>query len=782
MGKTARRSPWSRRAILSIVLICSTGVPLGVGAALLPQGTVGASGIAVTNCNDSGAGSLRAAVAGSSAGSTITFSTSLGCNLIREITGSIVVSNNLMIEGPGASTLAVSGNNANSVFAVNDGFVVTISGLTIEDGNSDNGGGIDNDGTLTVTDTTVSHNTGNSGAGFGAGIFNDGTLTVTDSVISDNTEAFFGGGIDSDDGTSMSVTDSTVSGNQATNGGAGLISTGGTLLTVSHSTITGNTAAAGNGGGIINGATGSVINSTIVNNTAVVGAGIENDDGTLTVAASTIADNTDTGGPGGGIANPIGATSIESTILSNNDGNCSVPAGSITDHGYNISDDDFCDFTGTGSTNNSSLVGHNLGPLADNGGSTQTKALLNTPSADPMLNVVPAGPLCPATDQRGEPRVAPCDIGAYEAQPPSAPLAPSATPGSATVGLTWAAPASGGDLPITGYDIYCSTTNPPSTSGTPSATVSGASAVSGSVTGLINGTRYYCVVTAVSAIGQSVASTVVSVIPGSLQTGYDLAGSDGGVFVFPVGQASGFFGSLPGLGVKVNNIVGIVPTNNFTGYNLVGSDGGVFVFPTGQSSGFFGSVPGLGVKVSDIVGIVPTNNDQGYNLVGSDGGVFVFPVGQSAGFYGSLPSMNVNVSNIVGIVATPGGGGYFLVGKDGGVFTFGNAPFLGSLPSIGVSVNNITGIASTPDGKGYYVVGANGAVYAFGDATSFGSLPGLGVSVTDIVSIVPTPTGEGYWLIGSDGGVFALGDAISQGSLPGVGVHVSNVVGAVPTG
>jgi len=264
--------------------------------------------------------------------------------------------------------------------------------------------------------------------------------------------------------------------------------------------------------------------------------------------------------------------------------------------------------------------------------------------------------------------------------------------------------------------------------------------------------------------------------------GYDLAGSDGGVFVFPVGQSSGFFGSLPGLGVKVANVVGIVPTNNFNGYDLVGNDGGVFVFPTGQSAGFYGSLPGLSVKVNNVVGIVPTNNDQGYDLVGSDGGVFVFPVGQSSGFYGSLPSMNVHVNNIVGIVATPGGGGYFLVGKDGGVFTFGNAPFFGSLPGIGVSVNDITGIASTPDGKGYYVVGANGAVYAFGDATSFGSLPGQGVSVSNIVSIVPTPSGKGYWLIGSDGGVFAFGDATSQGSLPGLGVSVNNVVGAVPTG
>jgi hypothetical protein len=274
--------------------------------------------------------------------------------------------------------------------------------------------------------------------------------------------------------------------------------------------------------------------------------------------------------------------------------------------------------------------------------------------------------------------------------------------------------------------------------------------------------------------------TLIEMLPPS--PGYDLAGSDGGVFVFPVGQSSGFFGSLPGLGVHVHNIVGIVPTDNFTGYDLVGSDGGVFVFPVGQSSGFFGSLPGLGVRVSNIVGIVPTKDYTGYDLVGSDGGVFVFPVGQSSGYYGSLPGKGIHVSDIVGIVASPGGGGYFLVGRDGGVFTFGNAPFFGSLPGIGVSVDDITGIAATPDGKGYYVVGANGAVYAFGDAHSHGSLPGIGVTVSNIVSIVPTPDGGGYWLIGSDGGVFAFGDASSQGSLPGLKVSVSNIVGAVPTG
>ncbi|HWF17331.1 MAG TPA: choice-of-anchor Q domain-containing protein [Acidimicrobiales bacterium] len=266
-----------------------------------------------------------------------------------------------------------------------------------------------------------------------------------------------------------------------------------------------------------------------------------------------------------------------------------------------------------------------------------------------------------------------------------------------------------------------------------------------------------------------------------MSTGYDLAGSDGGVFVFPVGQPFGFFGSLPGLGIKVSNVVGLVPTNNFHGYDLAGSDGGVFVFPVGLPTGFYGSLPGLGVKVSNIAGLVATNNNQGYNLVGSDGGVFVFPTGQSAGFYGSLPGLGVHTNDIVGIVEQPDGLGYLLVGRDGGVFAFGSGHYYGSLPGSGISVNNIVGIAPTFDGKGYYLVGSNGAVYPFGDAVDHGSLPALGVSVNNIVGIVPTADRGGYWLIGSDGGVFAFGDAGFIGSLPGLGVKVSNVVGAVPT-
>jgi cell wall-associated NlpC family hydrolase len=247
--------------------------------------------------------------------------------------------------------------------------------------------------------------------------------------------------------------------------------------------------------------------------------------------------------------------------------------------------------------------------------------------------------------------------------------------------------------------------------------------------------------------------------------GYDLVGSDGGVFVF--GGNNGFHGSLPGLGISVNDITGMVATATDTGYFLVGADGGVFAF----NAPFVNSLPGIGVHVNDIVGIVPTANDQGYFLVGRDGGVFAF----NAPFENSLPGLGVHVNDIVGIAATPDDQGYWLVGADGAVYALGDATFDGVAPS------GAAGITATTDGHGYWVVGSNGTVSPFGDAGNFSDLPNLGVSVNNIVGIVVTPDSQGYDLFGRDGGVFSFGDALNQGSLPGLGVQVDNIVGAVPT-
>ena len=245
--------------------------------------------------------------------------------------------------------------------------------------------------------------------------------------------------------------------------------------------------------------------------------------------------------------------------------------------------------------------------------------------------------------------------------------------------------------------------------------------------------------------------------------GYDLVGSDGGVFVF----GGGFYGSLPGLGISVDDITGIVPTARDNGYFLVGADGGVFAF----HAPFANSLPGIGVRVDDIVGIVPTLDDRGYFLVGRDGGVFSF----HAPFENSLPGVGIHVDDIAGIAATSDDNGYWLVGSDGSVYAFGDAHYFGNGPAGAVA------ITATHDGGGYWVVGADGAVTAYGDAASFGDLPSLGVAVDNIVGIVVSPDSRGYNLIGRDGGVFSFGDAFNEGSLPGLGVNVDNVVGAVPT-
>ena len=81
-------------------------------------------------------------------------------------------------------------------------------------------------------------------------------------------------------------------------------------------------------------------------------------------------------------------------------------------------------------------------------------------------------------------------------------------------------------------------------------------------------------------------------------------GSDGGVLAFN----APFANSLPGIGVRVNNIVGIVPTLNDQGYFLVGRAGGVFSF----NAHFENSLPGLGIHVNDITGIAVTADDNGY--------------------------------------------------------------------------------------------------------------------------------------------------------------------------
>ncbi len=248
-------------------------------------------------------------------------------------------------------------------------------------------------------------------------------------------------------------------------------------------------------------------------------------------------------------------------------------------------------------------------------------------------------------------------------------------------------------------------------------------------------------------------------------TGYQLAGSNGGVYAF---GGAPYEGSLPGDGIRVSNITAMTSTNDGRGYWLVGSDGGVFAF---GDAAYEGSLPADGVHVSDIISIRVTNDGEGYWLVGSDGGVFAFG---DARYEGSLPADGVHVSDIVAMRKSGDDGGYQLVGRDGGVFAFGDAPYEGSLPGEGVHVSDIVGMENVEDG--YFLVGADGGVFAFGNAAYQGSLPADGVHVSDIVGIASGSSGLGYALVGADGGVFTFGDIAYSGSLPAMGVRVHDIV------
>jgi len=244
--------------------------------------------------------------------------------------------------------------------------------------------GIRNRGTLTIADSIISGNsTGDLGGG-GAGIFNSGTLTIANSTISENFarhgDLYGGGGIYNSG--SASIFASTVSRNEDTSeheGGA--IQNDGGLVTVTNSTISEN-AAAGPGGGILNSGILMIINSTVSGNTATSG--------------------------GGGIFNGDTAT-LTNTVI---DGDC---WGDITSNGYNIeSPGNTCGFDeAKGDQFNVTEEDLKLGPLQDNGGPTETHAL---GVGSVAINHIPVLDCRVETDQRGAPRPVElgCDVGAFE--------------------------------------------------------------------------------------------------------------------------------------------------------------------------------------------------------------------------------------------------------------------------------------------------------------------------------------------------------------------------------
>jgi len=344
------------------------------------------STITVTTTSDSGPGSLRQAItdANKTAGNDIidfnftsggSHTIALTAALPNIIDASTV--GTVTINGTGASLLTIDAQGGNfSIFTINAGGDLNISGVTVTGANSGTfGGAFRTSGTTTISNSTISSNT----ASQGGGIWNAGSanLTVNNSTLSGNAALTEGGAIWNDGGATVHINSSILSGNLATtpsgvfgtgNGGAIRNNSGGTI-TISDSILSGNNA---NYGGAIDNTRGTltITNSTISGNTSRTSGGILNYYGTVTISDSTLSGNTSYNG--GAIWNNSNLTITNST-LSGNTSKTSGKGGGI----YNR-------FDGTLNIANTTLASNtaNLGGGIFNGGAlTLTNSTLSGNSA-----------------------------------------------------------------------------------------------------------------------------------------------------------------------------------------------------------------------------------------------------------------------------------------------------------------------------------------------------------------------------------------------------------------
>jgi hypothetical protein len=342
------------RPRLGIALLATFLLTLG--------GATGAeAAITVSNTNDSGPGSLRQAIAEAPPGETIILPAGTYTLTSSEL---LIPKKSLSIEGHGAADTTIRAGGAFRVFLVAEAPQLTVSGVTIRDGNktgspADGAGVLSVNTTLTLRDVVVRNNTSNAngaagvagGLAEGAGILSVGTLNLINSTVTDNLATAVGG--------------SGAKGGLAE--GAGILSVG--PLNISGSTIANNVADARGGqgasnpaqdgglaeaGGILTvlseGPGASITASTLSGNTADASGGPGGTAGTvegagmlavangpaLTIASSTVASNVARALPEGGnvlgggilaVATPPGAISIKGATLAGNRIEAPAPSG-----------------------------------------------------------------------------------------------------------------------------------------------------------------------------------------------------------------------------------------------------------------------------------------------------------------------------------------------------------------------------------------------------------------------------------------------------------------------
>ena len=420
--------------------------------------------LTVTNTNDSGAGSLRHAIDNAVDGDVID-ATGISGTIV--LSSELVINDDITINGPGADTLTVSGNNSVRVFYINVVATVEINHLTVANGKviDVSGGGIYNDGSLTLNHVTVTGNQALESVSpyeHGGGIYSPGSLTIHHGLISNNTATYSAGGIYADSTISLTITDTVIDSNQTLNdngAGGGLRVDGTSTATLTRVTISNNSASDSGGG--INSTSSLIITDSVVSNNSTFGSSAGGYGGGLTLSNSgntftltnvtisgnsadnlsnsagagglfltagtlnlnnvTVTGNTSEGDAGGIFAHPLSTVNIGNSIISGNTSSSAVTEdcyATLTSKGYNLIQVISACTIGGDTTGNLTGVDPLLGALADNGGPTLTHALL---AASPAIDAGDNS-TCEGKDQRAIIRpqdgdgdlTDTCDMGAYE--------------------------------------------------------------------------------------------------------------------------------------------------------------------------------------------------------------------------------------------------------------------------------------------------------------------------------------------------------------------------------
>lgn len=390
------------------------GLAASLVLALLANSAAAAT-LTVTTAADSGAGSLRQAIADAAPGDTIDFDSRAARETIKLINGRMTIRKNLTIAASTSGPkVTIDALGKSCVFDIGRTTTITLSNLCITGARTTSGGAVINGGTLTMKNCAVwmAQQLTNC-----CGIFNGGTLTMIDCTVAGNTETekyyIHGGGI-YNSGT-LTMTGCTISDNFADSGG-GLYNTG--TVSMTACTLANNTGKHG-GGGIYNEGTVSLVACTLADNFSKSGSAITNDrGGTVTMKSTLVGKSSPTAGKGAYFNN------INGTTIS---------------QGYNLSDD-WGPVTTTATDLTKTIDEMALDWLAGNDGPTQTCRLSVNSAAFDHGDPDPAYKF----DQRGvrRPYRTRADIGAYEDDTPVTTLpsvslvSTAATPAQARSGDT----------------------------------------------------------------------------------------------------------------------------------------------------------------------------------------------------------------------------------------------------------------------------------------------------------------------------------------------------------